>query len=104
MCSTVRNAKENYNEVDQVKALVPVTHIFACFSTPQIQLHITITYFYHVAKAAGMCSTVRDAKKNYNELHQVKHWYQSHTFLTMPHMPTAFVTWWTHVMVKCGHV
>jgi hypothetical protein len=104
MCSTVRNAKENYNEVDQVKALVPVAHTFACFSTPQIQLHITITCFYQAAKAAGMYSTVRDAKKNYNELHQVKHWCQLHTFLTMPHMPAAFVTWWTHVTIKCGRI
>jgi hypothetical protein len=65
MCSTVRNARENYNEVDQVKALVPVAHIFVCFSNPQIQLHITTTCFYQVSNAAGMCSTVRDAKKKY---------------------------------------
>jgi hypothetical protein len=104
MCSTVRNAKENYNEVNQVKALMPATHIFACFSTSQIQLHKIITCFYQVSKAAGMCSTVRDAKENYNELHQVKHWCQLHTFLTMLHMPAAFITWWTHVVVKCGHI
>src|SRR5258708_22378608 len=27
MCSTVRNAKESYNELHQVKALVPIAHI-----------------------------------------------------------------------------
>src|SRR5216684_1450940 len=38
------------------------------------------------------------------ELHQVKHWCQSHTFLTMPHMPAAFVTLQQHVMAKCGRI
>jgi hypothetical protein len=27
MCSTVRNAKESYNELHQVKALVPIEHV-----------------------------------------------------------------------------
>jgi len=27
MCSTVRNAKESYNELQQVKALVPIAHV-----------------------------------------------------------------------------
>src|SRR5258708_39379214 len=27
MCSTVRNAKESYNELHQVKALVPIAHV-----------------------------------------------------------------------------
>ncbi len=27
MCSTVRNAKESYNELHQIKALVPIAHI-----------------------------------------------------------------------------
>ena len=55
-------------------------------------------------KAAGMCSTVRNAKESYNELRQVRHWCQSHTFPTVPHMPMAFVTWQTHVMAKCSHI
>src|SRR5258708_29252465 len=30
-------------------------------------------------------------------------WYQSHTFLTVPHMPAAFTTWQKHVMAYCSH-
>src|SRR5260370_9080048 len=73
VCSTVGNEKESYNKLCQVKALVPVMHTCACSNTPQIRLHLAITCFYQVVKAAGMCSTVRNAKESNNELHQVKH-------------------------------
>src|SRR5258707_13051533 len=79
-------------------------HTSACSNTPQIRLHLAITCFYQVVKAAGVCSTVRNAKERYNELPQVKHWCQSHTFLTVPHMPAAFVTLQQHVIAKCGRI
>src|SRR5260370_2625225 len=33
-----------------------------------------------------------------------KHWCQSHTLLTEPHMPAALATWQTHVIAKYSHI
>ena len=87
VCSTVGNAKESYNKLCQVKALMPVVHTYACSNTPQVWLYWTITCFCQVLKAAGMRCTVRNAKESHNELHQVKHWC---LFLTAPHMPSQY--------------
>src|SRR5258708_26774548 len=35
---------------------------------------------------------------------RLKHWCQSHTFLTVPHMSAALATWQTHVIAQCGHI
>jgi hypothetical protein len=72
VCSTVENEKESYNKLPQVKGLVPVAHTCACSNTLQIWLHKATSYVCQVSKAAGVCSTVRNAKESYNELHQVK--------------------------------
>src|SRR5229473_458227 len=60
VCSTVVNAKESYNNLCQVKALVPVAQTCACSNTPQVWPHYAITCFCQVVKAAGMCGTVRN--------------------------------------------
>src|SRR5713226_6327929 len=39
VCSTVGNAKESYNKLCQVKALMPVVHTYACSNTPQVWLY-----------------------------------------------------------------
>src|SRR5216684_9361075 len=33
-----------------------------------------------------------------------KHWCQSHTLLTVPHIPAALATWKTHVISQYGHI
>src|SRR5712692_11595025 len=60
VCSTVGNAKESYNNLCQVKALVPVAQTCVCSNTPQVWPHYAITCFCQVAKAAGMCGTVKN--------------------------------------------
>src|SRR5260370_42697133 len=71
VCRTVGNAKESYNNLCQVKALMPVAQTCACSNTPQVWPHYAITCFCQVAKAAGMCCTVSNAKESHNEFHQV---------------------------------
>src|SRR5216684_768279 len=60
VCSTVGNEKESYNNLCQVKALVPVAQTCGCSNTPQVWPHYAITCFCQVVKAAGMCGTVRN--------------------------------------------
>ncbi len=60
VCSTIGNAKESYNNLCQVKALVPVAQTCACSNTSQVWQYYAITCFCQVAKAAGMCGTVRN--------------------------------------------
>src|SRR5258708_30407623 len=60
VCSTIGNAKESYNNLCQVKALVPVTQTCACSNTPQVWPHYAITCFCQVVKATRMCGTVRN--------------------------------------------
>src|SRR5216684_4678709 len=60
VCSTVGNAKESYNNLCQVKALVPVAQTCACSNTLQVWLYYAITCFCQVAKATGMCGIVRN--------------------------------------------
>src|SRR5229473_4259571 len=71
VCSTVGNAKESYNNLCQVKALVPVAQTCACSNTLQVWPNYSITRLCQVAKAAGMCCTVSNAKESHNEFHQV---------------------------------
>src|SRR5713226_7435389 len=71
VCSTVGNAKESYNNLCQVKALVLVAQTCACSNTPQVWPNYTITCLCQVAKATGMCCTVSNAKESHNEFHQV---------------------------------
>src|SRR5258707_8502062 len=73
VCGTVGNAKESYNKLCQVKALVPVAHTFACFNTRRIWPHLAITCVCKVTKAAGMCGTV----KNVCDWHQCLTWWSS---------------------------
>src|SRR5258708_12644823 len=60
VCSTVVNAKESYNNLCQVKALVPVAQTCACSNTPQVWLHYAITCFCQVVKATGMFSIFKN--------------------------------------------
>ncbi len=54
VCSTAENAKESFNNLCQVKALVPVAQTWACSNTPQVWPHYAITCFCQVVKTAGM--------------------------------------------------
>src|SRR5260370_36097114 len=60
MCSIVENENESYNKLHQVKGLVPVAHTCACSNTLQIWLYLAITCVCQVARAAGICGSVRN--------------------------------------------
>ncbi len=71
VCSTVGNAKESYNNLCQVKALVLVAQTCACSNTLQVWPNYSITCLCQVAKATGMCCTVSNAKESHNKFYQV---------------------------------
>src|SRR5258708_20684378 len=51
--------------------MVPVAQTYACSNTVQVWPYYSITCLCQVAKAAGMCCTVSNAKDSRNEFHQV---------------------------------
>jgi hypothetical protein len=92
MCSTVRNAKESYNELHQVKALVPIAHVTdsaaharglrnlakVCNSVFLLHVHIVLEHA-HVCAAGTTALTWQSML------------WLSFAFLTMLHTSAALV-------------
>jgi hypothetical protein len=101
MCSTVRNAKESYNELHQVKALVPIAHVtdsaaHACglCNLAKAYNSIILLHVHIVLEHAHACAVGTTALTWQSML------WLSFAFLTMLHTSAALVLSHTYEVAR----